>query len=197
MLAQRGHIPSGGQRNRIQVDSCVRFRWNEPQAKLPRKLPMSNMGRSQQSPIATISSVSGPNSRILEQRYASTRSEMVPVYRRRHVGKTELLLRFASGKPTVLFIASDKLRTPQIADLLRAAAEWLATPHLAEFSVWVAHRFHGKGKFLAHARLYTAGALPICAWSRSHSGRLRFPSKLVLLRSKRARTSSAVACRPI
>jgi hypothetical protein len=48
------------------------------------------------------------------------------------VGKKELLLRFASGKPTVLFIASDKLRTPQIADFLRAASEWLAAPHLAE-----------------------------------------------------------------
>src|ERR1700724_585325 len=43
--------------------------------------------------------------RVLEQRYASPRSEMVPVYGRRRVGKTELLLRFASGKPTVLFIA--------------------------------------------------------------------------------------------
>jgi hypothetical protein len=70
--------------------------------------------------------------KVLEQRYASTRSEMVPVYGRRRVGKTELLLRFASGKPTVLFIASDKLRTPQIADFLRAASEWLAAPHLAE-----------------------------------------------------------------
>lgn len=70
--------------------------------------------------------------KVLEQRYASPRSEMVPVYGRRRVGKTELLLRFASGKPTVLFIASDKLRAPQIADFLRAAAEWLAAPHLAE-----------------------------------------------------------------
>src|SRR5258708_18149343 len=70
--------------------------------------------------------------KVLEQRYASPRSEMFPVSGRRRVGKTELLLRFASGKPTVLFIASDKLRTPQIADFLRAASEWLAAPHLAE-----------------------------------------------------------------
>jgi hypothetical protein len=45
--------------------------------------------------------------KVLEQ------SEMVPVYGRRRVGKTELLLRFASDKPTVYFTASDKLRTPQ------------------------------------------------------------------------------------
>jgi hypothetical protein len=72
--------------------------------------------------------------KVLEQRYSSRRSELVPVYGRRRVGKTELLLRFAAGKPAVLFIASDKLRTPQIADFMRAAAEWLAAPHLAESS---------------------------------------------------------------
>jgi len=70
--------------------------------------------------------------KVLEQRYASSRSELIPVYGRRRVGKTELLLRFASNKPTVYFTASDKLRTPQIADFLRAAAEWLAASHLAE-----------------------------------------------------------------
>ncbi len=68
----------------------------------------------------------------LERRYASPESALVPVYGRRRVGKTELLLRFASRKPTVYFTASDKLRTPQIADFVRAAAEWLDAPHLAE-----------------------------------------------------------------
>ncbi len=68
----------------------------------------------------------------LEQRYNSARSAMVPVYGRRRVGKTELLLRFSSGKPTVYFTASDKLRTPQIADFMRAAADWLHASHLAD-----------------------------------------------------------------
>jgi uncharacterized protein len=68
----------------------------------------------------------------LERRYASSRAALVPVYGRRRVGKTELLLRFSSGKPTIYFTASDKLRTPQIADFMRAAAEWIAAPHLAE-----------------------------------------------------------------
>lgn len=67
----------------------------------------------------------------LERRYASSAPALIPVYGRRRVGKTELLLRFASGKPTVYFAASDKLRTPQIGDFMRAAAEWLETPALA------------------------------------------------------------------
>ena len=49
----------------------------------------------------------------------------------RRVGKTELLLRFASRKPTIYFTASDNLKTPQIADFMRAA-EWLGAPQLAE-----------------------------------------------------------------
>lgn len=68
----------------------------------------------------------------LERHYAAPRAGLVPVYGRRRVGKTELLLHFAARKPTVYFTASDKLRTPQIVDFMRAAAEWLGTPHLAE-----------------------------------------------------------------
>jgi AAA+ ATPase superfamily predicted ATPase len=68
----------------------------------------------------------------LERRYKSSRAELIPLYGRRRVGKTELLLRFSSGKPTVYFTASDKLKTPQIADFMRAAAEWLGAAHLAE-----------------------------------------------------------------
>src|ERR1700719_1965293 len=70
--------------------------------------------------------------KALEQRYGAPHSALVPVYGRRRVGKTELLLRFSSGKPTVYFTASDKLRTPQIADFMRAAANWLEAAHLAE-----------------------------------------------------------------
>ncbi len=68
----------------------------------------------------------------LERHWAARRAALIPVYGRRRVGKTELLLRFAAGKPAVYFMASDKLRTPQIADFLRAAADWLAAPALAE-----------------------------------------------------------------
>jgi AAA+ ATPase superfamily predicted ATPase len=68
----------------------------------------------------------------LERHYKATRSGLLPVYGRRRVGKTELLLQFSAKKPTVYFTASDKLRTPQIIDFVRAAAEWLGAPHLAE-----------------------------------------------------------------
>lgn len=68
----------------------------------------------------------------LERHYRTRRPALIPVYGRRRVGKTELLLRFAAGKPAVYFTASDKLRVPQIADFLRAAAEWLGTSALAE-----------------------------------------------------------------
>lgn len=68
----------------------------------------------------------------LQRRYTSSRSELIPVYGRRRVGKTELLVQLATGKPTVYFTASDKLRTPQIGGFMRAAAEWLENPSLGE-----------------------------------------------------------------
>lgn len=67
----------------------------------------------------------------LERHYAARASSMVPVYGRRRVGKTELLLRFIARKPAVYFSASQKLRGPQIADLMRSAAESLDMPALA------------------------------------------------------------------
>jgi AAA+ ATPase superfamily predicted ATPase len=67
----------------------------------------------------------------LERHYRAGQAGLVPVYGRRRVGKTELLLRFSAKKSTVYFTASDKLRTPQIVDFVRAAAEWLNAPHLA------------------------------------------------------------------
>lgn len=70
----------------------------------------------------------------LERHHASKRSAMVPVYGRRRVGKTELLLRFIADKPAVYFSATQKLRGPQLADLMRAAATALARPELAETS---------------------------------------------------------------
>lgn len=68
----------------------------------------------------------------LDRQYKAPRAGFVPVYGRRRVGKTELLLHFASRKPTVYFTATDKLRTPQIVDFVRAAASWLNAAHLAE-----------------------------------------------------------------
>src|SRR4051812_30501141 len=84
--------------------------------------------------VATPSGFVGRGAELaaLERHYKAPRSGLIPVYGRRRVGKTELLLHFTSRKPTVYFTASDKLRTPQIIDFVRAAADWLAMPHLAE-----------------------------------------------------------------
>lgn len=67
----------------------------------------------------------------LERHYVARRSAMVPVYGRRRVGKTELLLQFIADKPAVYFSATQKLREPQLADMMRAAAAALARPELA------------------------------------------------------------------
>lgn len=68
----------------------------------------------------------------LERQYATRRSALVPVYGRRRVGKTELLLRFVDDKPAVYFSATQKLRESQLGDLMRAAAAGLGVPALAE-----------------------------------------------------------------
>ncbi|HVV86557.1 MAG TPA: ATP-binding protein [Kofleriaceae bacterium] len=70
----------------------------------------------------------------LERHHASRRSSLVPVYGRRRVGKTELLLQFISDKPAVYFSATQKLKGPQIADFMRAAAAGLQRPELGESS---------------------------------------------------------------
>lgn len=68
----------------------------------------------------------------LERRYASPRSELLPLYGRRRVGKTELLTQISRGKPTVFFTANAKLPTAQIGSFMRAAADWLRTQDLAQ-----------------------------------------------------------------
>jgi AAA+ ATPase superfamily predicted ATPase len=68
----------------------------------------------------------------LEKHYKARRSSLIPVYGRRRIGKTELLLQFITGKPSVYFSAAQKLRSSQISDLMRAAAMSLASPALAE-----------------------------------------------------------------
>jgi uncharacterized protein len=68
----------------------------------------------------------------LEGRYASSDSELLVVYGRRRVGKTELLTHVTQGKPTIFFTANAKLPVAQIRGFMRAAARWLRVPALAE-----------------------------------------------------------------
>jgi hypothetical protein len=69
---------------------------------------------------------------VLERHYRARRAALIPLYGRRRVGKTELLLHFLANKPAVYFSASRKLSGPQLADLMRAAALALGQAALAE-----------------------------------------------------------------
>src|SRR3990172_7312433 len=55
----------------------------------------------------------------LADAWASGRSELVVVHGRRRVGKSELLSRWAAGKPVVYFVAAQQLERDQLADLGR------------------------------------------------------------------------------
>ena len=56
----------------------------------------------------------------LADAWASSRPELVVVHGRRRVGKSELLSRWAAGKPVVYFVAAQQLERDQLADLGRA-----------------------------------------------------------------------------
>ena len=56
---------------------------------------------------------------FLEDAYASTRAQLVFVYGRRRVGKTELLNEFRKDKPYVFVAAKEAPATTQLADFSR------------------------------------------------------------------------------
>jgi hypothetical protein len=69
--------------------------------------------------------------RALEAAYAGSESAFVPVYGRRRVGKSELILQFLRGRPGIYFVG--KLAPPgqQIGEFMALAARALAEPLLA------------------------------------------------------------------
>ena len=73
-----------------------------------------------------------PELEALEQRYAGAQSEFLPVYGRRRVGKTEMILRFTAGKPAVFFLGKQAAPQYQVGEFLEIAAESLGEPLLAE-----------------------------------------------------------------
>ena len=68
----------------------------------------------------------------LETAYRSKRFEMIPVYGRRRVGKSELILRFLEGKPGLYFLGQKAPAPLLIREFLAAAARALKQPLLAE-----------------------------------------------------------------
>jgi AAA+ ATPase superfamily predicted ATPase len=55
--------------------------------------------------------------RVLQEAWASGRAELVVVHGRRRVGKSELLARFAAGKPIAYYAAAQQLERAQLDDL--------------------------------------------------------------------------------
>ena len=74
---------------------------------------------------------------LLEQAWGSGRAELLVLYGRRRVGKTELLARFAEGRRAILLEATDVRAEDQLRDLGAAYVDGLGLgPLVAEVSDW-------------------------------------------------------------
>jgi len=71
----------------------------------------------------------------LERACASKKTEFLPVYGRRRVGKSELLLHFLDGKPGLYFLGKKATPQLQIEEFMEIAAASLDQPLLAEAAV--------------------------------------------------------------
>ena len=69
---------------------------------------------------------------LLGRALASPRSEFIPVYGRRRVGKSELILRFMAGKPGIYHLGQRSPAPLHVREFLVEAARALAMPLLAE-----------------------------------------------------------------
>lgn len=76
--------------------------------------------------------------KFLDQRYASGQAELVVLYGRRRVGKTELLTRFCAGKRHIFFVADLNVEPVLRADFSRAVNTVLLAPEAAGaiYSTW-------------------------------------------------------------
>ena len=71
--------------------------------------------------------------RALDAAYASERSAFIPIYGRRRVGKSELILHWLQGKPGIYFFGKKAQASLQIREFLTEAAAVLGEPLLATF----------------------------------------------------------------
>ncbi len=93
--------------------------------------------------------------RLLEQAWGSPEGAFVPVYGRRRVGKSELLLKHAENKPAVYYLGKKAPAALQMAEFAREAAVALKQPLLDRFSgtwkellVAIEEQHQGSGKLL-------------------------------------------------
>ena len=92
----------------------------------------------------------------LARAYASKRSEFIPIYGRRRVGKSELILHFIEDKPAVYYLGKTSAAQLQIQEFLQESARSLGEPLLADLNAeeWkrvllaVVERFRGDGKLV-------------------------------------------------
>ena len=69
---------------------------------------------------------------LLESAFESSRSALIPIYGRRRVGKSELILRFMSGKAGVYYLGKQSPAGLQVREFLKEASRALNAPLLAE-----------------------------------------------------------------
>ena len=72
---------------------------------------------------------------LLTSAFKSSRAEFIPIYGRRRVGKSELILRFMSDKPGVYFLGQQSAAALQVRDFLGESARALDMPLLAQLDV--------------------------------------------------------------
>jgi uncharacterized protein len=92
----------------------------------------------------------------LEGQYRQPESSLVPVYGRRRVGKSELVLHFTRERPCIYFVGKQAPAALQVREFLRAAARTLEEPLLASagFNDWrtclleVVRRWRKPGKLI-------------------------------------------------
>ena len=77
---------------------------------------------------------------MLNRALKSGRSELIPIYGRRRVGKSELILKFMAGNPGVYYLGKQSPAALQVRDFLEEAARALDMPLLGELRVNSWHR---------------------------------------------------------
>src|SRR6185295_4375587 len=71
--------------------------------------------------------------RVLTDAYDGTGSAFIPIYGRRRVGKSELILQFLKDRPGIYLLGKQAPAALQIRELLELAAVTLDEPLLATF----------------------------------------------------------------
>lgn len=72
---------------------------------------------------------------LLARAFDSSRAEFIPIYGRRRVGKSELILQFANERPAVYYLGKQSPMELQVQEFLSEAASALSMPLLADLRI--------------------------------------------------------------